>query len=144
MRALLLWLLLYLLRAIRRKSDIVRRSAVAQLRYFPCPRSASLVELSVTEPVNWSRPRRDRLPSSLKWSAETRQRPHGNEIDADQRLDAGDDTHPTLGAKAVFTGLHTGDPISDVEVMPPEIALLPATEADITIWWPVCQVWGNC
>ena len=57
----------------------------------------------------------------LKRPAEVRQHPHRNEVDADEGLDAGNDPHPTPGAKAVFARLHPGNPTADVEIAPPEV-----------------------
>jgi hypothetical protein len=58
---------------------------------------------------------------SLKWSAEIRQHPHGEQINTQQRLNSRDDPHPTSGTKRIFSGLYTCNPSADVEVAPPNM-----------------------
>ncbi len=64
---------------------------------------------------------RQHLTPLLKWPPKVRQHPHGNEVDADEGLDARDDAHPSHGAKAVIVRLYPGDPTADVEIAPPEM-----------------------
>ncbi len=70
------------------------QNAVAARKWFR-------VRVHQRDPMSYTGP-------SFKRSPEIRQRPHGDEIDADEGLDAGDDAHPALGAKGVLAGLHAG------------------------------------
>ncbi len=68
-----------------------------------------------------SRRRRRRSAISLKWPAEIRQHPHRNEIDADQRLDSGNNSDPAVSPESEFPRL---DPIklrTDVDFPPPDV-----------------------
>ena len=53
---------------------------------------------------------------SLEWSAEVGQRPHRKQVDAQERLDTGDDTDPAGGPQRILVGLKSGNPGADVEL----------------------------
>ena len=73
----------------------------------------------------------------LERATEIGQGPQCDQVDADQRLDAGNDPDPSCGSQGELLGLHAGDPVANVEVTPAYVDGREKTEIQAPQWHTV-------